>query len=78
MTSKPFSDPVRALRDTITIDSEPEALPPVFAARRPLLEDRGHHLEAEAQSKTTASAIADTDSFRAERGTLWVRPWGGK
>ena len=81
MTSIPSSDPLSTLRDTIAaIDREPGTLSPELRSLSQLLGDRLHRLEADAQSKATVSARAHTESQgpRAERGTLWVRPWGGK
>jgi hypothetical protein len=53
MNSKP-SDPIDALRDTITaIDREPGSPPPALKALRQLLEDRLHRLEAKSQMSFT-------------------------
>jgi hypothetical protein len=60
MSSEPTSDPIGALRETITaIDQEPET--PALAALRDLLERRLHRLEAESQTDCAPSAKTSSE-----------------
>lgn len=81
MNSITSFDSLSTVGDTIgAVDREPRLLSHELASRPQLHNGRQHTLAAGPQSDAAAVARtrSEISSLRAEMGTLWVRPWGGK